>query len=62
MAEIHGRWVLSVVEDDELMTPVVTGFWCNQCWKPGDKDMTECPHCGAQMEQEVQNERMDSLG
>lgn len=62
MTERQGRWVPSVVDDDELMTPVATGFWCNRCWKPGDKSMTECHHCGAQMGQEVRNERMDSDG
>lgn len=48
-----GHWQISVVEDDDLMFPQATGYWCSICGGPvnhGGNHLTECPHCGAPMD------------
>ena len=49
----QGRWVLAVIDDDDLMTPIITRYWCNQCWKPGKNTLINCPNCNAKMNVEV---------
>ena len=57
----HGRWVLAIADDDELMLVNVTGYWCNQCWKPGEKHFNYCPNCGAKMDAEVHDDARNSV-
>lgn len=48
-----GHWMLAWVDDDELMTPIDTGWRCSECGHTvslEDKHLTECPRCGIQMD------------
>ena len=46
----HGRWVDRIVDENEVIQPWMTRYYCSECLEGGNQSWFKfCPNCGAKM-------------
>ena len=49
----HGRWVDRIVDENEVIQPWMTRYYCSECLEGGNQSWFKfCPNCGAKMDLE----------
>ena len=47
----HGRWVDRIVDENEVIQPWMTRYYCSECLEGGNQSWFKfCPNCGAKMD------------
>ena len=47
----HGRWTDRIVDENEVIQPWMTRYYCSECLEGGNQSWFKfCPNCGAKMD------------